>query len=68
MTTEKKQSSKPMLKVTCIHTTIRRPKVQSEWLRGLGLTRLYQTKILEDNVVVRGLLTKAAHLVRVEKV
>jgi len=36
-------------------------------LRGLGVTRFGQTKVLEDTASVRGMIKKVIHLVHVEK-
>ena len=54
------------LKVTQIGSGIGRKKDQRETLKGLGLTRMNQTRELEDTPSVRGMINKIQHLVRVE--
>lgn len=54
------------LKVTLVRSTIGRQKVQGATVRGLGLRRLHQSRILEDTPAVRGMIRKVQHLVHVE--
>lgn len=54
------------VKVTKIRSAIGRPKDQEATLRGLGLTKMRQTRELEDTPSVRGMIDKVAHLIRVE--
>ena len=42
---------------------IGRRKSQRETLRGLGLTRINQERILEDTPAIRGMINKISHLV-----
>lgn len=56
-----------MLKVTLSKSTIGGTKSQSETVRGLGLRKIGQSRIVEDTPAVRGMLRKVAHLVRVEE-
>lgn len=53
------------LKVRQTGSQIRRPSVQSETLRGLGLGRIGKEKVLEDTPAVRGMIAKVAHMVEV---
>jgi len=53
------------IKVTLIRSGIGRPETQKRTLRGMGLTRLNRTVILEDSAEVRGMVRKVSHLVRV---
>jgi len=55
------------LKVTLKNSAIGRPKRQLEHLKGLGLRRIGQTRILENTPAVRGLVKKVLHLVEVEE-
>lgn len=48
-----------------IGSPIRRPKVQRETLRGLGLDKMHRTRELEDTPAVRGMVAKIPHLVRI---
>jgi large subunit ribosomal protein L30 len=57
-----------MLKVTLEKSTITCTKSQRETVRGLGLRKIRQSRVLEDTAAVRGMLTKVGHLVTVEKV
>ena len=43
----------------------RRPQVQTETLKGLGLNKLHRRRTLEDTAAVRGMINRIAHLVRV---
>ena len=56
------------LKVTQVRSGISRPKKQKLSLKGLGLTRMHKSVILNDTPSVRGLIRKVAHLVEVEAV
>jgi large subunit ribosomal protein L30 len=53
------------IKVTLVRSGIGRPETQKKTLRGMGLTRLNRTVILEDSAEVRGMIRKVSHLVRV---
>ena len=54
------------VKVTQIHSPIGRKADQRATLVGLGLNKLHRSRVLEDTPSVRGMITKVAHLVRVE--
>lgn len=56
------------LKVTQRRSGIGRNQKQRATLRGLGLTRLHQTRELEDTPAIRGMINKVQHLVDVEQV
>ncbi|MFA5899147.1 MAG: 50S ribosomal protein L30 [Hyphomicrobium sp.] len=43
----------------------RRPAVQTQTLRGLGLDKLHRRRELEDTPAVRGMISKVPHLVRI---
>ncbi len=57
-----------MLKVTLRKSLIKAPKRQREGVRGLGLRRIQQTRILQDTPEIRGMIRKVAHLVEHEEV
>ena len=59
-------ASRKTLKVTQIASPIGRPKDQRATLIGLGLNKMNRTRELEDTPSVRGMISKVAHLVRVE--
>lgn len=56
------------LKVTQIRSGIARPKAQKTVLKGLGLTRMHKSVILQDTPAIRGMIVKVSHLVAVEPV
>jgi large subunit ribosomal protein L30 len=56
------------LKVTQRRSGIGRNQRQRDTLRGLGLTRLHQTRELQDTPAIRGMINKVSHLVEVEQV
>ena len=45
-----------------IGSPIRRPAIQRETLKGLGLNRMNRTRELEDTPAVRGMVAKIPHL------
>jgi large subunit ribosomal protein L30 len=54
------------LKVTLVRSGIGCPDRQRQTLRGLGLTKLHTSRILQDNPAIRGMIRKVSHLVKVE--
>ena len=56
------------LKITWKKSAIGYKKDQRDTLRALGLRRLNQSVVREDNPTVRGMIAKVSHLVQVEKV
>ena len=59
---------KSKLKVEQIKSGIGRPKSHKQTLRGLGLTKLHKTVILEDTPSIRGMINKVRHLVQFEEI
>jgi large subunit ribosomal protein L30 len=57
-----------MLKVTLKKSPIKSPKRQRETVRGLGLRKLHQSRIVPDTPEVRGMINKVAHLLENEEV
>lgn len=55
--------ARKMLKVRQVASAIRRPQDQAETLKGLGLRKLHQARLLEDTPSVRGMIEKVKHLV-----
>lgn len=55
------------IKVTWKKSGIGFAKDQRETLRALGLRRLNQSVIKEDNPSIRGMIRKVEHLVHVEE-
>ena len=56
------------LKVTLKHSAIGRPSNQLDQLKGLGLRRIGQSRVLENTPSVRGMVKKVIHLIDVEEV
>ena len=56
------------LKVNLLKSTIGCPKDQRDTVRALGLRKLGQEVIKEDNAPIRGQIFKVKHLVSVEEV
>jgi len=54
------------LKVTLVRSGTNRPKRHKDTIRGLGLTRLHKSVVLEDTPAIRGMIRAVAHMVRVE--
>ncbi len=57
-----------MLKVTLKKSLIKTPRSQRETVRGLGLKKMQQSRILPDTPEVRGMIRKVGHLVEYEEV
>jgi large subunit ribosomal protein L30 len=56
------------LKVTQIRSGIGQNQKQRLTLKGLGLTRMHKSVILNDTLPIRGMIRKISHLVQVEPV
>lgn len=48
-----------------IGSPIRRPAIQRETLKGLGLNKMNRTRELEDTPAIRGMVAKIPHLVAI---
>ncbi len=57
--------TKKTVTVEQIASANRRPAVQTQTLRGLGLDKLHRRRTLEDTPSVRGMINSIPHLVRV---
>jgi large subunit ribosomal protein L30 len=55
------------LKVTLVKSMIGRPAKHRDVLKGMGLTKMNRTKLLDDNSSNRGMINKVIHLLRVEE-
>ena len=58
---------KRKLRITLIRSFVGRPEKQRQVLRGMGLTKLNRTVILEDTPQIRGMVKKVSHLVKTEE-
>jgi len=56
------------LRITWVKSDIGYSEDQKGTIRALGLRRLHQTVEKEDSPVVRGMVHKVRHLVKVEEV
>ena len=56
------------LSIKYVKSAIGYSQRHKDTIRTLGLRRLNQTVLMDDNAVVRGMLAKVAHLVRFEEV
>ena len=54
------------LKVTLVRSGVNRPQRQKDTVRGLGLTRLHKSVIVQDTPAIRGMIRAVSHMVRVE--
>ena len=58
----------PRIRVTQIKSKVSEKQNQRDTLRSLGLKRIGQTVIREDNKQNRGYVATVAHLVKVEEI
>jgi len=56
------------LKVTQTGSVIRRKEDQKRTIVALGLGRVSRVRIHDDNPVIRGMINKVRHLVKVEEI
>ncbi len=56
------------IKIKLIKSPIGRLESQKKTLKALGLKKLNQTVIKEDNPAIRGMIRKVSHLIKVEEV
>jgi len=57
----------PKIKITWKKSAIGYAKDQGATIRALGLRRLNQTVIKNDNPTIRGMVNKVRHLVKVDE-
>jgi len=55
------------LEITLTKSLIGRPKDQRETVKALGLSKMHQTVVKEDNAAIRGMINKVSHLVTVKE-
>jgi large subunit ribosomal protein L30 len=56
------------LKITQTKSTIARLKDQIATIEALGLRRIGQTVVKDDNPAIRGMIFKVKHMVKVEEI
>ena len=57
--------SKKTVKVTLVRSPIGTRESHRATVRGLGLRRINESRVLEDTPAVRGMINKVSYLVRV---
>jgi large subunit ribosomal protein L30 len=62
-----KKSKTKTLRITLVKSPIGYTKRQKDTVRALGLRRMNQTVEHDDSPVVRGMVAKISHLLRVEE-
>jgi large subunit ribosomal protein L30 len=58
-------AEKKTITVRQIRSAARRPDIQAQTLRGLGLGKIRRTRTLEDTPSVRGMINAISHLVEI---
>ena len=53
------------IKIKLVHSATGRSRRQKETVRGLGFTRLNQTREVVDTQAERGMVNKVSHLVQI---
>lgn len=66
--TVKKQEEAKMIKVTLVKSTIGSLKNQKANVEALGLHKVGNSNTFKDDAIVRGMLRKVSHLVKVEEI
>ncbi|WP_261134662.1 50S ribosomal protein L30 [Bacillus sp. Marseille-Q3570] len=56
------------LEVTLTRSLIGRPENQRVTVKTLGLRKMHQTVVHEDNEAIRGMVSKVSHLVTVNEI
>jgi large subunit ribosomal protein L30 len=62
-----KKAEVKMIRITLVRSPIGYPEPQKATVRALGFRRLHQTVEHEDTPVIRGMLAKVIHMVRIEE-
>ncbi len=62
-----KKAAAKRIKVTQVRSTISCPKDQKATVKALGLKRISHSVEHDDNPVIRGMVFKVTHLVKVEE-
>ncbi len=56
------------LEITLTRSLIGRPEDQRVTVNTLGLRKMHQTVVQQDNAAIRGMINKVAHLVTVKEI
>ena len=62
-----KKAEGKTIKYTLVRSPIGYPEPQKRTVRALGLRRMHQTVECEDTPVLRGMLAKVIHMIRIEE-
>jgi large subunit ribosomal protein L30 len=62
---KKAKPAGPTVTVRQIKSANRKPEIQAQTLRGLGLGKLHRMRTLEDTPSVRGMIRAVQHLVEI---
>lgn len=54
------------VKITLVRSTIGRLKNQKATVRALGIRKMHQSVVHTDTPVIRGMINRVSHLVKVE--
>ncbi|MFR5833885.1 MAG: 50S ribosomal protein L30 [Acutalibacteraceae bacterium] len=68
MAAAKKTEEAKMIKVTLVKSTIACLKNQKANVEALGLRKVGSSNTFKDDAVVRGMIKKVSHLVKVEEI
>ena len=55
------------LQIKLVKSMIGKPEKHRRVLKGMGLTKLNRTVVLEDTAAIRGMIRKVSHLVAFEE-
>ncbi|WP_017729580.1 50S ribosomal protein L30 [Halalkalibacterium ligniniphilum] len=56
------------LEITLTRSLIGRPENQRVTVKTLGLRKMHQTVVQEDNAAIRGMINKVSHLLTVKEI
>ncbi|MCM3715667.1 50S ribosomal protein L30 [Halalkalibacter oceani] len=56
------------LEITLTRSLIGRPENQRVTVKTLGLRKMHQTVVQEDNAAIRGMVNKVSHLLTVKEI
>ena len=62
---DKKATDGKTITVEQYRSGARRPHIQTETLKGLGLNKMHRRRTLKDTPEIRGMVHKIRHLVRI---
>ena len=67
MPKKKVEEKKKMLRITLVKSAIGYSERHKATVRALGLRKMHQSVVQEDNPTIRGMLSKVNHLVNIEE-